>query len=102
MSEPEFGPMVTERLGNREVTFPEWCKVSAYRQLPSGHVATFTATEYWVENYAIKGGKEQDQSPNAMWSKRVRGQIEQSQGRLRQLSSLVDLATIRSTASRAR
>ncbi len=75
MSEPEFGPMVTERLGNREVTFPEWCKVSAYRQLPSGHVATFTATEYWVENYAIKGGKEQDQSPNAMWSKRVRGQI---------------------------
>lgn len=75
MSEPEFGPMVTERLGAREVTFPEWCKVSAYRQLPSGHVATFTATEYWVENYAIKGGKDHDQAPNAMWSKRVRGQI---------------------------
>lgn len=75
MSEPEFGPMVTERLGNREVTFPEWCKVTVYRQLPSGHVAEFTAVEYWVENYAIKGGKEQDQSPNAMWSKRVRGQL---------------------------
>lgn len=75
MSEPEFGPMVTERLGGKEVTFPEWCKVTAYRQLPSGHVAEFTAVEYWVENYAIKGGKEQDQSPNAMWSKRVRGQI---------------------------
>lgn len=75
MSEPEFGPMVTERLGTREVTFPEWCRVSVFRQLPSGHVATFTATEYWVENYAIKGGKEQDQAPNAMWSKRVRGQI---------------------------
>ena len=75
MSEPEFGPMVTEQLGNREVTFPEWCKVTAYRQLPSGHVAEFTAVEYWVENYAIKGGKEQDQSPNAMWSKRVRGQL---------------------------
>lgn len=75
MSEPEFGPMVTEQLGSREVTFPEWCKVTAYRQLPSGHVAEFTAVEYWVENYAIKGGKEQDQSPNAMWSKRVRGQL---------------------------
>ena len=75
MSEPEFGPMVTEKLGSREVTFPEWCKVTAYRQLPSGHVAEFTAVEYWVENYAIKGGKDQDQSPNAMWSKRVRGQI---------------------------
>ena len=75
MSEPEFGPMVTERIGNREVSYPEWCKVTAYRQLPSGHVAEFTAVEYWIENYAIKGGKEQDQSPNAMWSKRVRGQI---------------------------
>lgn len=75
MSEPVFGPMVTERVGNREVTYPEWCKVTAYRQLPSGHVAEFTAVEYWIENYAIKGGKEQDQSPNAMWSKRVRGQL---------------------------
>jgi phage recombination protein Bet len=75
MSEPEFGPMITERLGNRDVTFPEWCKVTAYRQLPSGHVAEFTAVEFWIENYAVKGGKDQDQSPNAMWSKRVRGQL---------------------------
>lgn len=75
MSEPVFGPMVTERIGTKDVTFPEWCKVTAYRQLPSGHVAEFTAVEYWIENYAIKGGKDQDQSPNAMWSKRVRGQL---------------------------
>ena len=75
MSEPEFGPMVTERVGNKEVTYPEWCKATAYRQLQSGHVAEFTAVEYWIENYAIKGGKDQDQSPNAMWSKRVRGQL---------------------------
>lgn len=75
MSEPEFGPLITERVGNKEVTYPEWCKVTAYRQLASGHVAEFTAVEYWIENYAIKGGKEQDQSPNAMWSKRVRGQL---------------------------
>jgi phage recombination protein Bet len=75
MSEPEFGPMVTERIGNREITYPEWCKVTVSRQLPSGHVAKFTAVEYWIENYAIKGGKEQDQSPNAMWTKRPRGQL---------------------------
>jgi phage recombination protein Bet len=75
MGEPVFGPMVTETLGTRECTFPEWCKVTAYRQLPSGHVAEFTAVEYWVENYAIKGGQQQDQAPNAMWSKRVRGQL---------------------------
>lgn len=75
MSEPVFGPMVTERVGSADVTFPEWCRVSAYRQLASGHIAEFTAVEYWIENYAIKGGKDKDQSPNAMWSKRVRGQI---------------------------
>lgn len=75
MSEPVFGPMVTERIGNKDVTYPEWCKVTAYRQLPTGHIAEFVAVEYWIENYAIKGGKEQDQSPNAMWSKRVRGQL---------------------------
>lgn len=75
ISEPEFGPMVTEPLGLREFTFPEWCKVTVYRQLRSGHVAEFVAVEYWVENYAIKGGKDQDQSPNAMWSKRARGQL---------------------------
>jgi len=75
MSEPEFGPMVTEKLGTKNVTFPEWCKVTVSRQLPTGHVAQFTSVEYWIENYAIKGGKEQDQAPNAMWSKRVRGQL---------------------------
>lgn len=75
MTEPEFGPMVTERVGNRDFTFPEWCRVTVSRRLPSGHVAQFTAVEYWIENYAIKGGKEQDQSPNAMWTKRPRGQL---------------------------
>lgn len=75
MSEPEFGPMVTERIGSRDVTYPEWCKVTVSRLLRNGHIAEFTAVEYWIENYAIKGGKEQDQSPNAMWSKRVRGQL---------------------------
>lgn len=75
MSEPVFGPMVTELVGAREVTFPEWCKVTVYRQLASGHIAEFTAVEYWIENYAIKGGKEKDETPNAMWMKRVRGQL---------------------------
>lgn len=75
MSKPVFGPMVTERIGSREFTFPEWCEVTVSRRLPSGHVSHFTAVEYWIENYAIKGGKEQDQSPNAMWSKRPRGQL---------------------------
>lgn len=75
MSKPVFGPMVTERVGSRDVTFPEWCEVTVYRQLRGGHIAEYTAVEYWIENYAIKGGRDQDQSPNAMWSKRPRGQL---------------------------
>lgn len=75
MTEPEFGPTVTQRIGLVDVSFPEWCKVTAKRQLESGTIAEFTAVEYWIENYAIKGGKDKDQSPNAMWSKRVRGQL---------------------------
>lgn len=75
MSKPVFGPMVTERVGSRDVTFPEWCEVTVCRQLRGGHIAEYTAVEYWIENYAIKGGRDQDQSPNAMWSKRPRGQL---------------------------
>jgi hypothetical protein len=72
--EPEFGPMVTEDLGGHEVTFPEWCKVTVKRYV-AGVIAEFTAVEYWLENYATKGGKERSEAPNAMWMKRKRGQI---------------------------
>lgn len=75
ISEPEFGPDVTTKLGGQEISFPEWCKVTVKRQLASGHVADFTAVEYWMENYAVKGGKEKSIAPNAMWTKRPRGQI---------------------------
>jgi len=73
-SEPEFGPMVTAEIGGVSVTFPEWCKVSVQR-LVQGTIATYTATEYWMENYAVKGGKEKSIAPNAMWMKRPRGQL---------------------------
>lgn len=75
VSEPEFGPDMTVTLGGQETTFPEWCRVVVKRQLASGHVADFTAREYWLENYAPKGGKEKSLAPNAMWSKRTRGQL---------------------------
>ena len=75
VSEPEFGPMLTEAVGGQTITYPEWCKVTVRRQLASGIVADFTAVEYWLENYAIKGGKEKSIAPNAMWTKRPRGQL---------------------------
>jgi len=75
ISEPEFGPMVETQIGGQDVTYPEWCRVTVKRLLPSGAVAEFTAVEYWMENYAVKGGQQKSIAPNAMWSKRPRGQL---------------------------
>jgi phage recombination protein Bet len=75
MSEPEFGPDVNAKIGGQDVTYPEWCRVTVRRALSSGVVAEFTAREYWLENYAVKGGKEKSVAPNAMWTKRPRGQL---------------------------
>lgn len=74
-SEPEFGPMVTQTLGGVEITYPEWAKVIVKKTMANGFIAEFTAIEYWIENYAVKGGKEKSIAPNSMWMKRPRGQI---------------------------
>jgi len=75
VTEPEFGPDVTEAIGGQQITYPSWCRVTVKRQLASGEIAEFTAKEFWRENYAIKGGKEKSVAPNAMWTKRPYGQI---------------------------
>lgn len=75
VSEPEFGPDMTENIGGQTITFPAWCKVTVKRRLPTGEVAEYTAKEFWKENYAVKGGKEKSIAPNAMWTKRPFGQI---------------------------
>ncbi len=75
VTEPEFGPDVTESIGGQEITFPSWCKVTVKRRLPSGDIVEFTATERWKENYAVKGGKEKSIAPNAMWTRRPYAQV---------------------------
>lgn len=75
VTEPEFGPDVTENIGGQQITFPQWCRVSVKRRLPTGEIVDFTAREFWRENYAVKGGKEKSIAPNAMWTKRPYGQI---------------------------
>jgi phage recombination protein Bet len=75
VSEPEFGPDVTETIGGLQITFPNWCRVTVKRRLPTGEIVEFTAREFWKENYAVKGGKERSIAPNAMWTKRPYGQI---------------------------
>ncbi len=75
VSEPEFGPDVTESIGGQQITYPTWCRATVKRRLPTGEVVEFTAKEFWKENYAVKGGKDKSIAPNAMWTKRPYGQI---------------------------
>lgn len=75
ITEPEYGPDVTEAIGGVSVTFPQWCRVTVKRRLLTGELAEFTSREFWKENYATKGGKEKSPAPNAMWAKRPYAQI---------------------------
>ena len=72
-SEPEFGPDVTSDLGGVEVTYPQWCRVTVKRMLPSGAIVEFSAVERWIENYAT--AKRDSAAPNAMWKRRPYAQL---------------------------
>jgi phage recombination protein Bet len=74
----EFGPDVTETLVTKggakiDFTFPEWCKYKVYKQMAGGKIVSYTAIEYWKENYATEGGNAT--APNSMWKKRPRAQL---------------------------
>ncbi|HEY2675539.1 MAG TPA: phage recombination protein Bet, partial [Steroidobacteraceae bacterium] len=71
-SEPFFGPDVTELVGEIQVTYPRWCKVTVQRFVRN-EVRDFTAVEYWLENYATAARK--SDNPNSMWRKRAYGQL---------------------------
>lgn len=73
VTEPEFGPDITEDIGGVTITYPAWCRVTVKRILASGQVVEFTAKEFWKENYATAG--RDSVAPNAMWKKRPYGQI---------------------------
>lgn len=71
-SEPEYGPICNEVMDGVSVAYPMWCKITIKR-LVAGKEAAFTATEYWLENYATR--KRDSAAPNAMWQKRAFGQL---------------------------
>lgn len=75
VGEPEFGEDVSETLSGVFFSYPKWCKVTVKRMMNNGSIAEYSATEYWKENYAVKGGQEKSIAPNAMWLKRPYGQI---------------------------
>lgn len=72
IGEPEFGPDVTYDLSGVSITVPEWCRVTVKR-IVDGAERSFTAREFWVENYATAG--KDTSAPNTMWKKRPRGQL---------------------------
>lgn len=75
IGDPEFGPDVSERIGNVDITYPQWARVTVKRALANGSVVEFSAREFWRECYAAKGGKEKSIAPNAMWSRRPYGML---------------------------
>lgn len=72
IDEPEFGPMVPFPAGGKDFMVPEYCRVTVYRMV-GGERCAFTGLEFWVENYATAG--RDTTAPNAMWSRRPRGQL---------------------------
>lgn len=72
ITEPEFGPIIEEKIGSLNVKYPEWCKITV-KKLVNGIICEFEAKEYWIENYATKS--REDKTPNDMWLKRPRGQL---------------------------
>ena len=74
---PEMGPDVTKTFTNKggkpvTITFPEWCKYTVHK-LIGDRLVSYTALEYWEENYATDS--KDSSAPNAMWFKRPRGQL---------------------------
>lgn len=74
---PEMGPDVTKEFQDKNgrkvaITFPEWCKYTVHK-IVGGRVVSYTALEYWEENYATDS--KDSTAPNSMWKKRPRGQL---------------------------
>lgn len=83
--EAVFGPMIEQTFtgkvknkGNWEdktvqVQFPEWCRITVYRDL-NGRVCKFVGPKVgWLESYATIGNSD---LPNEMWQSRPEGQLE--------------------------
>lgn len=75
LSEAQYGPDKVLKVGDFELTYPEWCEIKAFRLLPNGKHAEFSSGRVrWLETYATQ--KRDSPMPNAMWKKRPYGQLE--------------------------
>lgn len=87
--ETEFGPEITQTFTGKvdewkdrqkrtvdktiELTFPDWCRITLYREV-HGKICKFVGPKVkWLENYATIGKTD---LPNEMWQSRPEGQLE--------------------------
>lgn len=70
----EFGPIIVEKVGEQQMKFPEWCRVTLYRVVANQRVAFAGPKVYWMETYAT--AKRDTDTPNEMWASRPMGQLE--------------------------
>ncbi len=70
----EVGAELKQKVGNVELTFPEWMRVTVYRIVKGERCAFVGPKVYWLETYAVK--KRDDDSPNDMWQNRPFGQLQ--------------------------
>lgn len=70
--ETEFGKDITQRVGDVEITFPEYAQVTVYRMIAGQRVPFSGGKVRWLETVATT----KDGSPNSMWKQRPYGQIE--------------------------
>jgi phage recombination protein Bet len=72
--ETEEGPRITHDFGNGvTLTFPEWARMTVYRNLDGVKCKFVGPKVYWLETYAKKG---RSTEPNEMWKKRGNAQLE--------------------------
>lgn len=67
-----YGPDITQKVGNVELTFPEWAQVTVYRMVAGQRVPFHGGKVRWLETVSTT----KDGNPNSMWKQRPYGQIE--------------------------
>ena len=74
MDDAQWGPTLTEKVGSAQITFPEWCQITVYKLMGGQRYPVVGPKVYWLETYAT--ARRDDETPNSMWRKRTRGQLE--------------------------
>lgn len=69
-----YGPETFMTVGGAEVVVPEYVQITVYRFVNGQKIEFHGPRVYWIETY-VQASKD-DSTPNSMWSKRPRGQLE--------------------------